>query len=372
MMAGIVRNGALAVFLTFLLAGSVAYAQGGPPPSLPQQIAISLSDGLSISEIFTASIPIVTRSITDALSLDDDAERSKLEAVTKEVRDKIDVEAKIAKGLHAYRFISEHLPISDPVSVKGPSAISISNPIGITDEITVGGALTPRSAPIITLQPGPPAVLSPNGDGVDDTMEIAFDSTVGGTYVFEIRDAQGEVASSLTGNLAAGRNTVTWDGKDSSGSVVSSGTYTYYISARNEGGARAPPSEGDGIIVVEGPSTFPIPLPDLNYTAVIAAVAVAAAGTGVLLYMRRRKDLVLYLPAAASEVIDDIREKYPGVTVEDFIEPVEEGTKMYKGVRIENPGKNDENWFTEIINKAKKLAGVDSVNISYGGKVRTI
>jgi len=371
MIAGIVAKGALAVFLSFLLAGSVAYAQGGPP-ALPQQLVITLSDGLAISEVLRSSLPHVTMSITDALSIDDSADTSKLAAIKKEVTNNLTVREKVTQDLHAYRFITERLPISDPLVVEGPATVTISNPLRISDEIRVGGALEPRSSPIITLQPGPPAVISPDGNGVDDTLQIAFDSTVGGTYEFKIRDSQGQVASSLTGALSAGRNTVAWDGTDSSGNVVSPGTYTYYISARNEGGVRAAPPEGDGIIVVEGPSTFPIPLPELNLTAVIAAVAVAAGGTGLLLYLRRRKELVLYLPAAASEVIDDIKEKYPAATVEDFIEPVEGGTKMFKGVKIENPGKEDENWFSELINKVKKLAGVDSVNISYGGKVRAI
>lgn len=371
-MRGMAAMAALAAFLSFLLAGSVAYAQGGPPlPTIPQQLVVNLSESLSISEALVSTLPHVTMSIADELSIDDDIESSKVEVVKKDLTNKLAVRAQLTQDLHAHRFITEYLPIGDPLSVKGPKAISISNPLRVSDEIRVGGALEPRSSPIITLQPGPPAVISPDGDGVDDTLQIAFDSTVGGTYEFEIRDSQGQVTSSLTGGLSAGRNTVTWDGTDSSGNAVSPGTYTYYISARNEGGVRAAPPEGDGIIVVEGASTFPVLLPGLEYPIIIAAIA-AAGGIVLLLYLRRRKDLVLYIPAAASEVIDDIKEKYPAATVEDFIEPVEDGTKMYKGVKIENPGEEDENWFTELINKAKKLAGVDSVNISYGGKVRSV
>jgi hypothetical protein len=78
------------------------------------------------------------------------------------------------------------------------------------------------------------------------------------------------------------------------------------------------------------------------------------------------------LPVAASDVIGEIQQKYPSATVEDFIEPGEGGSKLYKGVKIENPGEEDENWFTEVINKAKRLAGVDSVNVSYRGKVRAV
>lgn len=372
MRAGIVPKAALSVLLSFLLAASIVYAQVDPPdPTSPQQLVVTLDDGLSISEVLVSSSPHVTRSITDSLSVDDSTDSSKAEAVRREAADRLAVRERVTQDLHAYRFISERLRIGDPFSMKGPMTISMSEPLQISDGIRVGGALEPRSPPIITLQPGAPAIFSPNGDGVDDTIQIAFDSTAGGTYAFEIRDAQGQVASSLTGSLSAGRNTVTWDGTDSSGNTVSPGTYTYYISARNEGGVRAPPPDGDGIIVVETPSA-PVPPAELNYTALVAAVAVAAGGTGLLFYLRRRKELVLYLPAAASEVIGEIREKYPAATVEDFVEPAEGGTKMYKGVKIENPGKDDESWFTDVISKVKELAGVDSVNISYRGKVRSV
>lgn len=376
MKAGIAAKSIIVVFLSLLLAVSVAYAQGGPPPDipLPKQFVVALSDGFSLSDILTVSFSLVTRSITDTLSVDDSTEQSKDSPIKLQPTDKVAFKVDVEKGLHAFRFIFEDLAVGDPFSVKGPSAISLSNPIGFTDSIELSGALAPRAQPIISLQPGPSAVFSPDGDGVDDTVEITFDSTARGTYVFEIKDVQGNVASSVGGAMAAGRNSVTWNGKDLSGNVVSAGTYTYFISAQSEGGARAPPAEGDGIIVVEGPSTIPNLLPnvELNYMTLIAAIAVAAGGTALLLFMRRRKELVLYLPAAASEVIGEIREKYPSATVEDFIEQVEGGSKLYKGVKIENPCKDDESWFTEVINKAKKLAGVDSVNVSYRGKVRTV
>lgn len=376
MKVDIASKSVIAVFLSLMLAGGVAHAQGGSPPDvpIPKQLNIALDDGFSISDILAGTIPMVTRSITDALSIDDSADHTKVSSAKKQVEDNVALKLDVKKNLHAFRFIFEDFNVSDPVSVKGPSAISISNPIGITDSIELSGALAPRAQPVISLQPGPATVFSPDGDGVDDTVEISFDSTATGTYAFDIKDGQGNLASSIEGAMIAGRNSVTWDGKDSSGNVVSPGTYTYFISARTEGGTRAPPAEGDGIIVVQEPSTVPRLLPNigLNYVTMIAAVAVAAGGVTLLLFLRRKKELVLYLPAAASEVIEEIRQKYPSATVEDFIEQSEGGSNLYKGVKIENPGKEDEGWFTEVINKAKKLAGVDSVNVSYKGKVRSI
>ncbi len=367
----IISKGVIAVLLSFLLAASVARAQGGPGPPggvIPNLVVIS--DGLSVSDVVFVSLGAATRSITESLSISDSVSSQSVVPFKKQAADKVTVKETVKKGFHAFRFAFDSLSVSDPLAAKGPSAISLSNPIKIADEIAVSGVIGPRSAPVVSLQPGPPAVLSPDGDGMGDTVEIAFDSTVGGTYVFQIRNEQGDVASLLAGPMNAGRNSVIWDGKDESGNVVPPGTYTYYISARSEGGVREPPREGDGIIVVQPTSAIPAFLPELNYVTLIAAVA--AGGTGLLLYLRRRKELVLYLPAAASDVIGEIKQKYPSATVEDFVEQADDGSKLYKGVKIEKPDEQDEGWFSEVINKAKRLAGVDSVNVSYRGKVRAV
>jgi hypothetical protein len=257
------------------------------------------------------------------------------------------------------------------MSVKGPSAISISEPIGVSDSIELSGALTPRGEPIITMQSIPAITFSPDGNGINDTAVIEFDSTARGTYVLEIRDAQDETAATIEGAMVSGRNSVTWDGNDSSGDPVSAGTYTYYISAGARGGVRDPPREGDGTLVIAGPASSQPGTP-LNYVAIVAAVAVAAGGAGFMIFWRRRKELVLYLPAAASEVIGEIKQKYPGATVEDFVEQEQDGSKLYKGVKIENPEEDDESWLNEVISKAKELAGVDSVNVSYKGKLQAV
>ena len=78
----------------------------------------------------------------------------------------------------------------------------------------------------------------------------------------------------------------------------------------------------------------------------------------------------MYLPASAEEVIDDMREKYPDLVVEDYVDPND--PTLFKGVTIKNPKGADEQWLTEMAEKAKTIAGVDSVNINYRGKQQTL
>lgn len=357
------------VFLSSILATSAAYGQLG----IPLQVNAALNDSLSVSDAVTASLSKVSRSISDSLAVGDSTAHSKTIAIKRQLDDRLGVRDETTKRYHAFRFAFEDLSIRDPMSVKGPSAISvsISDPLHVSDLTDLSGALMPRGEPIVTVQTTRTITFSPDGDGIDDTAVIEFDSTARGTYVLEIRDSQDDMVTSTEGAMVSGRNSVTWDGSDSSGDPVSAGTYAYYISARSEGGVRDPPREGDGTLVIAGPASSPPGTP-LNYVAIVAAVAVAAGGAGFMIFWRRRKELVLYLPAAASEVIGEIKQKYPGATVEDFVEQEPDGSKLYKGVKIENPEEDDESWLNEVINKAKELAGVDSVNVSYKGKVQAV
>lgn len=357
----------ITVFISIILANSAAYAQ----EAVPAQVNQVLSESLSISDSVAVSLSKVNRTISDSLSVGDSTAPSKATALKRQADDRLGVRDVTTKRLHAFRFAFEELSIRDPMSAKGPSVISISDPIKVSDSIDLSGALTPRGEPIITMQSARTITFSPDGDGIGDAATIEFDSTARGTYILEIRDSRDDAVVSIEGAMVSGRNSVTWDGNGSSGDAAFAGTYVYYVSARSEGGVRDPPSNGDGTLVIAGPASSP-PDMQINYAAIIAAVAVAAGGAGFMIFWRRRKELILYLPVAASEVIGEIKQKYPGATVEDFVEQEPDGSKLYKGVKIENPEEDDESWLNEVINKAKELAGVDSVNVSYKGKVQAV
>ena len=65
-----------------------------------------------------------------------------------------------------------------------------------------------------------------------------------------------------------------------------------------------------------------------------------------------------------------MREKYPNLVVEDYVDPND--PTLFKGVTIKNSKDADEQWLTEMAEKAKNIAGVDSVNINYRGKQQTL
>jgi hypothetical protein len=97
-----------------------------------------------------------------------------------------------------------------------------------------------------------PASFSPNGDGVSDSATIGFESDKAGTYSVEVKDDGGNSVRTLTGTMSASSNTAVWDGKDSAGSVVSDGIYTFFISGTDDLGlSRNPPTDGDGALIVD-------------------------------------------------------------------------------------------------------------------------
>ena len=236
----------------------------------------------------------------------------------------------------------------------------------ILDNIAVSGLVVPPSAPIISITSPPLIELSQDG-----IAEITFHSTSTGTYDVEILDKDGKTVRSLEGEMNLGANSVSWDGRGSSDALSPAGRYIYYISVAGAGGSREPPRDGDGVIVMAGSQgAGQLPGPQLDPTYLIIVAIIGAAGAGLFLFLRRQRSLVMYLPASASEVIDDMREKYPNLVVEDYVDPND--PTLFKGVTIKNPEGTDEQWLTEMAEKAKNIAGVDSVNINYRGKQQTL
>lgn len=270
-------------------------------------------------------------------------------------------------GAHTARFLVETLEVNDAPD-KGStmtSALPESN-LRIVDNIAVSGLVVPPSAPIISITS--PPLIEPSQDGI---AEITFHSTSTGTYDLEIKDKDGKTVRSLEGEMSLGANSVSWDGRGSSDALSPAGVYIYYISAAGAGGSREPPRDGDGVIVMAGSQgAGQLPGPQVDSTYLIIVAIVGAAGAGLFLFLRRQRSLVMYLPASASEVIDDMREKYPELVVEDYVDPND--PTVFKGVTIKNPRDSDEQWLTEMAEKAKNIAGVDSVNINYRGKLQTL
>jgi len=81
---------------------------------------------------------------------------------------------------------------------------------------------------------------------------------------------------------------------------------------------------------------------------------------------------ILYLPGEASEVVDEVSQKYNNMTSEDCVGYFHDGVKReYKKITIWSQG-IDSLWFNAIIARIKEVAKVDQVPIVSGGIMYSI
>ena len=100
---------------------------------------------------------------------------------------------------------------------------------------TVGGSLVvDTTAPNLSSASASTAGLfSPDGDGVSDTIATSVSSPEAGTLLAWVTDRDGATVKSWTATLKAGANTVTWDGRNASGTIVPHGSYTLHMAGRD-------------------------------------------------------------------------------------------------------------------------------------------
>lgn len=374
---------AIVALLSAVGVHQVAYAQ------LPGTFDVQLGEDMSIGDaIDIAALLTLERSISETLSISDllgdspDAySRSIDDAITVQEGESVSKQAassgsgsgnngKVARSMSDELSFEEQMRVrerSPRTDVPELAERRLAESIGVLDATFLSGSVVPPAPPQLSVSGGGQAF---NMDSAEAAV-ITFLSSSSGTYRIAIDNADGEAVTTISGQMVAGENNARWDGTDSEGEFVTDGTYTYYITANNDVGTRTPPSEGDGTIIVSGaPVAQAAPADWMPYA--VAVPVVAAVGAGAYLFSRRRNRLVVYLPPGASPVIDEIRTRYPRTIVQDYITPQEDGAKMVKGVAIPGPKESDEEWFDEIITRAKELAGVDSINVSHRGKVHAV
>jgi hypothetical protein len=260
-------------------------------------------------------------------------------------------------------------PAPEPVPEPKNEQRSMGESLAVDERVFLSGSIVPPSAPQLIVSGGQAAFNMESAQ----VAVITFVSSSTGNYRIAIANDAGETVATLSGQMAIGENNARWNGDGPAGQPVQDGTYTYFITANNDVGTRTPPRGGDGTIVVSGAPEAQSQGAAIDWTtfAIIVSV-VAAGGAGAFLFSRRRNKLVVYLPAGAAPVIDEIRERYPGAAIEEYVTPHDGGTELIKGVAIPGPKADDQEWFSDIIRRAKELAGVDSINISHRGKVRPV
>ncbi|MEO9364206.1 MAG: hypothetical protein ABI348_09930 [Nitrososphaera sp.] len=80
---------------------------------------------------------------------------------------------------------------------------------------------------------------------------------------------------------------------------------------------------------------------------------------------------ILYLPAEAVAVVEDVSQKYPNMTIEDCTGFFHGGQRLYKKVTIWSQG-IDSLWMDAVIARTKELASVEFVNVVSGGMMHIL
>jgi hypothetical protein len=94
------------------------------------------------------------------------------------------------------------------------------------------GGLLPLELETLTVSPG---VVTPNGDGVDDTADVGVRLTVPATIAMWLDDSAGRRVATLVTSRAldAGTTPVTFRGRSATGQVVPDGRYRLHVEAEN-------------------------------------------------------------------------------------------------------------------------------------------
>ena len=122
-----------------------------------------------------------------------------------------------------------HLTATDPMG---------NGPLDTTGPITVD-----RTAPILTVDgdASTPRGLSPNGDGVADTVGLRVASNKPGTATATIRNSSSTVVVTLNTAFVWRDGVIIWDGRDTGGTIVPDGTYTASIVTTDPAGNTSAP-----------------------------------------------------------------------------------------------------------------------------------
>ncbi len=75
---------------------------------------------------------------------------------------------------------------------------------------------------------------------------------------------------------------------------------------------------------------------------------------------------ILYLPAEAKTVVDEVGQKYSNSTVEDCVGFFHGPQRNYKKVTIWSQG-IDSLWLNAVVARVKEMAGVEFVTLVSGG-----
>ena len=111
-----------------------------------------------------------------------------------------------------------------------------------TGTVTVDTVAPELASPLETAAASIPT-FSPNGDGKAETISVGFATNEAGSVGATVRPEGGTSIRSLSVKTAAGSGALTWDGRNSSGSVVADGLYTVRLVPKDVAGNVGSPKD---------------------------------------------------------------------------------------------------------------------------------
>ncbi len=102
---------------------------------------------------------------------------------------------------------------------------------------TAGGSIVvDTTAPNLSASSSSVGLITPNGDGVADTVSTTVTSPESGTITAWVTNSHGATVRSWTATSVAGANKLVWNGTTNDGSVVPNGAYSLHLAARDAAG----------------------------------------------------------------------------------------------------------------------------------------
>ena len=101
---------------------------------------------------------------------------------------------------------------------------------------------------VLTGTPSEPTLVSPNGDGLNETARLAFSLSVTAPAVASVRDAAGATVRTLTLSAPVGPGAIAWDGLGVAGERLPDGPCVPETTARDATGSVSPGSVAPAVV----------------------------------------------------------------------------------------------------------------------------
>lgn len=128
-----------------------------------------------------------------------------------------------------------------------------------------------------------PQKFSPDGDGVFDTTKITADITYISNWTIDIKNQAGSLVKSFTGSGTS--ISAIWDGKDTSGSILPIGDYSFTITATEPGSGTTATATGSVIIIFPPTGKTEQPTININSATLNATINPRGSDTTVYFYV---------------------------------------------------------------------------------------